>query len=244
MECKFGDALLRLLTRIWNLRISHPERDIITHANDVKSCFRQLKHHPDVMGAFTYIIGEYLFLACGLTFGSDFSPANWEVIRRIAEQLAEKLFADKTLRAKHRQHLDRLRWQSSLGSTKARFVPATACALHSGVVNSDGAEADTPHAFFVDDDAYAEIFSVDRVEQAVAASIEAIFILLGESDLDARQDPVSFNKMEEMMIAYVNKILGKVINTRAMTVSMPTEFVAETLNTLQRHWHKKRRSFV
>ena len=108
LPCEFGDVLSRLLTRIWNLRITYPDRDICIMANDVKSCFRQLKHHPDVAGAFSYILGEYLFIQCSLTFGSDFSPANWEVIRRIAEQLAESLFADKSLREKHRQYLDRL----------------------------------------------------------------------------------------------------------------------------------------
>ena len=97
LECEFGTVFTRLLTRIWNLRISYPTRDIILHANDVKSCFRQLKHHPDVMGAFSYIIGDFLFLQCALTFGSDFSPASWEVVRRIAEALSEALFDDDTL---------------------------------------------------------------------------------------------------------------------------------------------------
>ena len=76
LRCKFGTVKLKLYTRIYNLRITYPWLDIILHANDVKSCFRQLKHHPDVMGAFSYIINDLLFLQCGLTFGSDFSPAS------------------------------------------------------------------------------------------------------------------------------------------------------------------------
>ncbi|KAL7533320.1 hypothetical protein ACHAWF_004453 [Thalassiosira exigua] len=97
LDCEFGDVLIRLLTRIWNLHVTYPLRDIVNHANDVKSCFRQLKHHPDVMGAFSYILGHYLFLQCGLCFGADFSPASWEVIRRIAEQLATALFQGQVL---------------------------------------------------------------------------------------------------------------------------------------------------
>ena len=97
LECQFGRAKLQLLIRVWNLRITYPYRDIVLHANDVNSCFRQLKHHSDVMGAFSYILGDFMFLQCGLTFGSDFSPANWEVVRRIAEQLAEAFFEDKSL---------------------------------------------------------------------------------------------------------------------------------------------------
>ena len=154
LDCEFGDVLNRLLTRIWNLRITYPDKDIILHANDVKSCFRQLKHHPDVMGAFSYILGEYLFLQCGLTFGSDFSPANWEVVRRVAEKLAEGLFSDDSLRAKHRRYLDRLQWSRKLGKT-ATFSPAKADELNRGVLQEDGTPKNTPHAFFVDDDVYA-----------------------------------------------------------------------------------------
>lgn len=118
LNCEYGNVLQRLLVRIWNLRVSYPDRDIILHANDVKSCFRQMKHHPDVMGAFSYIIGGYLYLSCGLTMGSDFSPATWEAPRRIIEQLSMALFADKSLRAKHRQYLDQLIWHKKLGRVK------------------------------------------------------------------------------------------------------------------------------
>ena len=52
LACIFGDVFEKVLTRIWNLRISYPFLDIIIHANDIKSCFRQLKHHPDAAGAF------------------------------------------------------------------------------------------------------------------------------------------------------------------------------------------------
>lgn len=242
LECQFGRAKLQLLIRVWNLRITYPYHDIVLHANDVKSCFRQLKHHPDVMGAFSYILGDFLFLQCGLTFGSDFSPANWEVVRRIAEQLAEAFFEDKSLVKKHRKHIDKLRWRQDLGSKKAQFTRARACALNPGVLDTNGKPASTPHAFFVDDDIYSEVFDVDRIEQAVAASIEAIFVLLGESDLLARQDPISFDKMEDMMVSYYNQILGQVINTRKMTVETPPAYVSQVVKDLERHWHPKRKS--
>ena len=57
-DCEYGQTLERVLTRVWNLRISYPAEDIILHASDVKSCFRQLKHHPDVVAAFAHIIGR------------------------------------------------------------------------------------------------------------------------------------------------------------------------------------------
>ena len=104
------------------------------------------------MGAFSYILGDFLFLQCGLTFGSDFSPANWEVVRRIAEQLAEAYFDDKSLRQKHRKYLDKLRWQKNLGNKKAKFVPAKCCTQNKGVLDDNGNPVNTPHKFYVDDD--------------------------------------------------------------------------------------------
>ncbi len=77
LDCTFGMVMTDFLTHLWNLRISYPDCDVAVHANDVKSCFRQLKHHCNVMGAFSFVIDTILFLQCGLTFGSNFSPANW-----------------------------------------------------------------------------------------------------------------------------------------------------------------------
>jgi hypothetical protein len=243
LDCDFGSVLSNLLQRIWNLRITYPDRDIVIHANDVKSCFRQLKHHPDVMGAFSYILGDYLFLQCGLTFGSDFSPASWEVIRRIAEQLAEGLFKDPTLRDRYRYALDKLQWQPGLGKQHARFTPAQACSKNNGVLDNEGNPVPTPHDFFVDDDLYAEVFDLNRVEQAVAASIAAIFILLGKSELDKRQDPISFDKMEDLIISWCNIVLGQFIHTRRMTIETPPDYVQATVALMDRHWHGGRKSF-
>ena len=76
IHCAFGDVEKQLYTCIYNFRITYLTADNIIHVNDVKSCFRQLKHHPDIMGAFSYILDDILFLQVDLSFGADFSPAN------------------------------------------------------------------------------------------------------------------------------------------------------------------------
>ena len=50
-----------------------------------------------------------------------------------------------------------------------------------------------PQRLFINDSVFAKVYSKDRVriEQTIAAGIEAIFILLGQSDLAKRQDPIS-----------------------------------------------------
>ena len=106
------------------------------------------------------IINSILYLQCGQTFGSDFSPSNWECPRLVIEQLAEALFADTTLRDKHRQYLDKLKWHSALGTTKGPFTPAIADSVHVGVKNPDGTLKNTPQDAFVDDIVLAEVNSV------------------------------------------------------------------------------------
>ena len=89
--------LLLLYERVYDLHITYPRKDIATHANDVRSCFKQMKLHPDIISAFSIMVADFLFLQSALHFGADFSPQNWEPVRRLIEILAEKLFKDKSL---------------------------------------------------------------------------------------------------------------------------------------------------
>ena len=101
----------------------------------------------------------------------------------------------------------------------------------------------TPHRLFVDDDVYAEVLKKHRVLQAIASGIEAIFIILGESNLAHRQGPIAWDKLFEMVINHTNKILGLIIDTRKMTVSIPQEFIDTVITLLRTVWHPKRKSF-
>ena len=245
MLCLYGDTFTQLLERIYDLRITYPLQDIALHANDVKSCFKQLKLHPDIMPAFSIIIADFLYLQSALPFGTDFSPQNWEPVRRLIEVLAEKLFYDSSLTLKHRKYLDKLQWDPSLGKCRTPFVPAKSCTQRKGVLQADETPAPTPQRLFVDDSVYADIYEDDRVriEQTVAAGIETIFILLGSSDLDKRQDPISFEKMEAMMVSHLNKILGKLLHTRRLDVGVPASYVRKTIHLLE-PFHNKRKSFT
>ena len=242
LACIFGDTLQKILTRIWNLRITYKTEDIVIHANDVKSCFRQLKHHPDVVGAFSYIIGDYLYAQCGLPFGADFSPSTWEVLRRMAEQMVIRLYDDHTLVDKHKQYLDKLQWSKKLGQP-ATLVQAHPCSINKGVLDDQGRPVNTPHYFFVDDGVMAEVYDVQRIHRAEAASIETLFRLLGESCLARRQDPVSWDKFLEMLVHFMNIAIGVHIHTRKMRVAVPRDYITALLDILS-HWHNKRKSFI
>ena len=131
------------------------------------------------------VITDFLYLQSALPFGTDFSPQNWEPVRRLIEVLAEILFKDNTLIAKHCAYLDKLQWEPSLGNSKVPFVPAKPCTQRRGVLNGNGKPVPTPQRLFVDDSVYADVYKHDklRIEQTIAAGIDSIFILLGVSNL-------------------------------------------------------------
>ena len=114
-----------------------------------------------------------------------------------------------------------------MGNADAPFVPAKACTQRKGVLDDKGHPLPTPQRLFVDDSVYAEIYEHNRqrIEQTIAAGIEAIFILLGHSDLSKRQDPISFDKMEDMIISHMNKVLGQIIDTRQLDVGVPPAYI-------------------
>ncbi len=111
---------------------------------------------------------------------------------------------------------------------------ATRDFLNHGICLPDGLIKPMPHHFFVDDNMYCNRFNSSHIWLAVVASIKAIYILLGDSNLMTRQDPVLFEKLEDMPISYSSHILGQIINTRCMDVEMPSEFIADTLRLLQK----------
>ncbi len=137
LHCKFGSVREDILIRTYNLRISYPMDDIIIHANDIKSCFRQIKHHPDVVGAFLYVLSKYLFFQVGLAFGTDFSPSNWEAVRQVQLALTTELFYNDSLVPKHHAILNKIKLCRSLRSRSKRpLTRANADDINHGVLDA------------------------------------------------------------------------------------------------------------
>ena len=120
------------------------------------------------------------------------------------------------------------------GEQKARFVATTPNSKNRGVSRDNRADADTPHDMFVVENLYCDVSNRERVEQAAAASIEAIFIILGHSDLVHRQDPVSWDKFLKMPVAWKNRALGTEIDTRKLAARTPKKIVNKTIQILEK----------
>ena len=77
-DLEYGTTWDRHLSRIWELRILYPNKDILLMDDDVKGAFRHSKYHPDIASVFAFIIMSKLCIPTGGTFGSATSPANFE----------------------------------------------------------------------------------------------------------------------------------------------------------------------
>ena len=114
---------------------------------------------------------------------------------------------------KHRKVLNKIRWCRSLrGKQCTGFTKAFRDTINQGILDESGTPRPTPHGVYVDDDICLDVASTAQFEQAIASSIEAIFLLLGHSNIAHRQDPISWDKLHELLVAPVNRILGLTLN--------------------------------
>jgi len=244
MEITFGTAFTDLCVWIWNLRISYPDKDIFLVFLDISSCFRFPRIFPDLVGAFGFIVGPIFYAANAGVFGSVASASSWEPFRVAIAALAAAYFFLPDLVAKHDWLLQKLRWadaSSPLGGTTT-IVCARPCTRHKGVFDSTGHRIPTKHNIYVDDNLLAEVKAY--MHQALALGFEAIFTIMGHPSPSARPVPVNLDKLEELVVSPPQILLGLLVNTWEMTVSISDEFRREVLTLLTATWHCRRERFT
>ena len=161
----YASAMRRHYTHIWNLRISHPEEDILLYKDDINSAFHRGRYHPDIAAAYAYVYGDWLVVPIGLIFGGRNSPG-WFCL------LSE-------LRAHIAAHYPGLVSDPSFPLVDKITIPppppqAITAAFQQAELDSinPGAPAPSPgsthHATFVDDNLMAEIHS--HIRQSIQRS--------------------------------------------------------------------------
>ena len=120
-EIVYGTTFMRHLENIWNLRITHPTKELLLFDDDVKGAFRHCKYHPDLASAFSFIISNLLYIPLGGTFGSITSPANFEPIARARTHLAEVLSDRRDLLENTNISLTKLNFQKNLLPIQSLF---------------------------------------------------------------------------------------------------------------------------
>lgn len=242
-EIHFGTALTRHLVRIWNLRITHPDKEIYLWDDDVSGAYRIPKYHPDVAEAFSYALLNYLFLPTGGTFRFNTSPQEYEPLARARAFLAEHLSRDQTLVMKHQEILSLVQFEVEPHPSTVKYTHASADTLHTGVYDPIlGRDVNTPHNPFVDDTLMADI--QPHILTAMGASIESLFLSLGALCEAERRSPLSMDKFAEFLCSWRKQQLGLIIDSRKMTVTLPPDKIHRMTETLSKTWHPSRKSFT
>jgi hypothetical protein len=115
----------------------------------------------------------------------------------------------------------------------ARVIP---CLINTGVLDDQGNKVPLPARIYVDD-ALTPATSKENMEQVLAALIEAIFAVMGAPDTSVRQCSLAMDKWEKLHVAPIQTMLGLVINTNRMTVSVPDNYIQSVCLLINSTWH-------
>ena len=186
-EIMYGTDSLRHLTQIWNTRISFPSIEIYLFDDDVKGAFRYSKYHPDIATAFSFIIDKLLHVPMGGTSGSIVSPADVEPFAKARTHLVEFLSTRRDLLDRHKDIIKRVKY-SMVPTSDIKCLQAKADKYNKGIKNPNK----TSFNVFVDESLFVQVTS--NIKHTMAASIDALYIVLGYPDLEKRQSPLSLDK--------------------------------------------------
>jgi hypothetical protein len=236
----FGHVKSQIYTDIYNMRISYPTAMILLGLADVKECFRYPRIHADLTRAFGFIADKLYSLATAMVFGSTASASSWEAFRQAIEALT-KVFANRpNLVVKYKTFIDMLKWEEIDPSPK--LTPAFSCTINRGIMDDAGNQMDLPTCIYVND-ALMLTLNICHMIMTLAATIKAIFVVMGEPDVAVRQCPLAMDKWIEMLICPKQTMLGLIINTNRLTSAIPAKYLQEVLDLLNSTWHPNRCSF-
>jgi hypothetical protein len=227
---RFGRALMRLLHYVCLLRRRFPGERLLLTKVDCKSAYRRIHLRATTALKACTVFAGMLLVALRLTFGGAPNPSQWSDVSEVAVDLANDLV--------RRDDWEPAEWsapqQHLLDSDKAVDCDA-------GTVGDDdsfGEAAEMSVVYPVEDarpifDCYLDdLFGVSR--EADRARLEAVipFVLhllsrpveAGSAESLPRDNLIAISKfLAEAKASESKVILGWVVNTRSMTVSLPID---------------------
>jgi hypothetical protein len=194
---KFGHVNSQIYTNIYNTSISYPTARILLGLADVKACFRYPRIHADLTGAFGFIADKLYNLATAIVFSSTALASCWEASRQAIEALTNVFANRPNLFKKQKTFIDMLKWEEIDPSTK--LPPAFSCTINCGIVDDTGNRMNLPACIYGDDSLMLAL-DIDHMKMVLAATIEAIFVAMGEPNVAVRQCPLAMDKWLELVI--------------------------------------------
>jgi hypothetical protein len=237
----FGHVKMQLYTDKYNTRVSYPTLTILLAMADLKTCFCFPRIHADLTGAFGILAGGYCNLATAMVFGSTTSASNWEPFRRAIQALTVVYAHRRDLIKKHKTFLNMISWEPFDPSPD--LTKAVPCSINTGVINDQGTKVPLPARIYVDD-ALTLATSKESMEQVLASLVEAIFAVMGGPDTSVHQCSLAMDKWEKLHVAPIQTMLGLVIDTNRMTVSVPDDYIQSVCLLINSTWHTHPQRFM
>ena len=117
-----------------------------------------------------------------------------------------------------------IKWDSP--DTNPHITRAFPCELNKGMPTHRNSSTFRPARIYVDDALMAAICQA-AMETLLAAAIEAIFTVLGNDEPKCRQCPLAMDKWETLIVSTKQTMLGLVIDTTSLTVSLTPQYISE-----------------
>jgi hypothetical protein len=122
----------------------------------------------------------------------------------------------------------------------ARAIP---CLINTGVLDNQGNKVPLPARIYVDD-ALTLATSKENMEQVLAALIKAIFVIMGAPNTSVHQCSLAMDKWEKLHVTPIQTMLGLIINTNRMSVSVPDNYIQSVCLLIDSSWHTHCQQFT
>jgi hypothetical protein len=114
----------------------------------------------------------------------------------------------------------------------ARAIP---CLVNTCVLDNQGSRVPLPARIYVED-ALTLAISKENMKQVLAALIEAIFVVMGIPDTSVHQCSLAMDKWGKLHVAPIQTMMGLLINTNRMIVSIPDVYIQGVHLLIESTW--------
>ena len=114
--------------------------------------------------------------------------------------------------------------------------------MNPGILDEHG-QPTAPKTNIYINDALLVYVGRSRMEKALAATIEAIFVVMGPPKTEVRQNPLTIDKWIELVVDPQQIMLGLDICTRSLDVGITSECLAHVRELLDFEWSYEQTTF-
>ncbi len=230
--CMYSYVLMRTLHYIVHLRHRHPTTKIFISKYDIDAAYRRCHLSGKTAAECLTIHNNILLMALRMTFGGSPCPSLWGIISETIADICNTLLNCKQW--DHKSLYDNITNSIRHSSPLPESIPFhKAKELSVKIPINDTGKVD----IYIDDTIAITPDLPGRVERMNAAVPLAIRILsrpLNETDEIPRKDIISLKKFQaEACPEEIKTVLGWTINTRSLSISLPTEKFLKWSNEIE-----------